>query len=121
MSSRAAEFLVEVDLGREAQKAGLPPSELPALLDACAAYPHLRCVGLMCIPPAGTPEATRPYFRQLRQLRDELRAGPARAQVELRELSMGMSADFEVAIEEGASLIRVGTAIFGQRTTRGPL
>lgn len=111
------EFLVEVDLGGEAQKAGLPPTELPALLDACAPLEHLRCVGLMCIPPAGEPEATRTYFRQLRELRDEVLEQGARPQVELRELSMGMSADFEQAIEEGATLVRVGTAIFGPRTS----
>lgn len=108
-------FLIEVDLAGEDQKAGLSPAEVPALLDACAGFEHLRCEGLMCIPPVGTPEQTRPYFRRLRELRDALRAGPARPNVDLRELSMGMSADFEAAIEEGATLIRVGTAIFGPR------
>lgn len=109
------EFLIEVNLGDEQQKAGAPASLLPALLDACAATEHARCVGLMIIPPAGEPEHTRRYFRELRELRDRLREGPERPGVELRELSMGMSADFEVAIEEGATLVRVGTAIFGAR------
>lgn len=108
-------ILIEVDLGGESQKAGAAPGEVPALLDACAGLDHLRCEGLMCIPPVGEPEHTRPYFRQLRELRDELADGPARPGVELRELSMGMSADFELAIEEGATLVRVGTAIFGPR------
>jgi pyridoxal phosphate enzyme (YggS family) len=109
------EFLIEVDLAGEAQKAGAPPAEIPELLDTCVAAEHARCVGLMIIPPVGEPEDTRRYFRELRELRDRLREGPARENVELRELSMGMSADFEVAIEEGATLIRVGTAIFGPR------
>jgi pyridoxal phosphate enzyme (YggS family) len=109
------EFLIEVNLGGETQKAGVEPDALPALLDACAQVERARCIGLMIIPPADEPGATRPYFRSLRELRDRLRDGPARANVDLRELSMGMSADFEVAIEEGASLVRVGTAIFGAR------
>jgi pyridoxal phosphate enzyme (YggS family) len=112
-------FLIEVNLADEHQKAGVDPAALPDLLDACAQVEHARCVGLMIIPPADEPEATRPYFRALRELRERLtldRAGHSRRNVDLRELSMGMSADFEVAIEEGATLVRVGTAIFGART-----
>ena len=111
-------FLVEVALAGEAQKAGVAPDRVPELLDACAQTEHgaARCVGLMVIPPATEdPEQTRPWFRDLRQLRDSLREGPDRANVDLVELSMGMSADFEVAIEEAATLVRVGTAIFGER------
>ena len=99
-------------------KAGAAPANVPALLDATAAATHgaVRCVGLMLIPPAADdPEQTRPWFRQLRALRDQLREGPERARVQLDALSMGMSADFEVAIEEGATLVRVGTALFGAR------
>ena len=97
--------LLEVNVGREPQKAGALPEQAAALLDQVRALPGLRCDGLMCIPPAsGDP---RPHFRALR----ELGAG-----LGLAELSMGMSADFEVAIEEGATLVRVGTAIFGERT-----
>jgi pyridoxal phosphate enzyme (YggS family) len=110
------EFLVEVNLGGEAQKAGVDPAGVEPLLDACAAFEHVRCVGLMIIPPVDDPESSRAYFRSLRELRDRLRNSPARPNVDLRELSMGMSADFEVAIEEGATLARVGTAIFGART-----
>jgi pyridoxal phosphate enzyme (YggS family) len=110
------EFLIEVDLAGETQKAGAEPAALPSLLDACAHIERARCVGLMIIPPADEPEATRPYFRSLRELRDQLNVGPTRPNVDLRELSMGMSADFEVAIEEGATLVRVGTAIFGVRS-----
>lgn len=115
--ARPVELLVEVNLGDEAQKAGVSEADLPALLDLVAAHPGLRCVGLMAIPPEGEPEQTRPYFARLRQLlRRE--AATARPGVDLVHLSMGMSADFEVAIEEGATMVRVGTAIFGPRPPR---
>lgn len=119
-------FLLEVAIAGEQQKAGVAPERVPDLLDACARTEHgaARCVGLMIIPPAADdPEQTRPWFRDLRQLFERLREverlreGPQRPNVDLRELSMGMSADFEVAIEEGATLVRVGTSIFGERTT----
>ena len=102
--------LLEVNLGREPQKGGCLPEALPALLREVASLPGLRCEGLMAIPPAeGDP---REYFRALRRLREEaLQAGAG----PLPELSMGMSADFEQAIAEGATLVRVGTAIFGAR------
>jgi len=111
-------FLVEVALAGEQQKAGVAPDQLPALLDHVAATEHgaARCAGLMIIPPdADDPEQTRRWFRALHRLREQLREGPERANVALDQLSMGMSADFEVAIEEGATLVRVGTAIFGDR------
>ena len=110
LSKRAAaaalvqRVLLEVNVGREAQKAGVLPENVPALLEEVRALPALACEGLMCIPPAeGDP---RPCFRLLRQL------GTACG---LPQLSMGMSADYEAAIEEGATLVRVGTAIFGER------
>ena len=107
--------LIQVSLAGEEQKSGCRPEELPALLDAIAATSLLRCRGLMCIPPAAADaEASRPYFRRLRELRDT-QAQRSRPGVELRELSMGMSQDFAVAISEGATLIRVGTAVFGAR------
>jgi pyridoxal phosphate enzyme (YggS family) len=109
------EFLVEIDLAGETQKAGVRPDDLPALLDACAELAAVRCIGLMIIPPVeDDPEASRGWFRRLRELHERLRARQRR-HVDLRELSMGMSADFEQAIEEGATLVRVGTAIFGAR------
>jgi len=99
--------LLEVNVGREPQKAGALPEDTPALLAEVRALPGLRCEGLMCIPPAsGDP---RPHFRALRELAQRLG---------LAELSMGMSADYETAIEEGATLVRVGTAIFGERARR---
>ena len=106
-------FLVEVNAG-EAQKGGVDPAGLGALLDAVGDHPHLHCAGLMTMAPAVEAAATRPYFRRLRELRDR-EARKDRRGVELRELSMGMSGDFEVAIEEGATLVRVGSAIFGER------
>ncbi len=113
-SGTAQEVLVQVNVVGEAQKAGVSPAELPELLDRFADLDRVRCCGLMLIPPRGTPAQTRPHFRALRELRDQL-AKRQRPGVELRELSMGMSADYEVAIEEGATWVRVGTAIFGPR------
>ena len=104
--------LVEVKLSTETTKHGVAPEDLPALLAAIAAQPQLRLAGLMTVPPLDAPgEAARPYFRHLRELRDE----HARRFPSLTELSMGMSGDFQVAIEEGATTVRVGTAIFGRR------
>ena len=96
--------LLEINIGREPQKAGVLPEDAAKLLDQVRALPKLRCDGLMCIPPAeGDP---RRHFAALRELGTKLG---------LRELSMGMSADYESAIEEGATIVRVGTAIFGSR------
>lgn len=107
------EVLLEVNLAGEDQKAGARPDDVPALLDAIAAEAGaVVCRGLMTLPPQDTPERTRPWFAALRELQARL---PARPHCEQRELSMGMSADFEVAIAEGATLVRVGTAIFGAR------
>ena len=108
--------LVQVNVAGEAQKRGVAPDALPALLDRFATAVHVRCAGLMLIPPF-TDDATaaRPHFAALRVLRDREAARP-RPNVDLRELSMGMSGDFEHAIAEGATLVRVGTAIFGART-----
>jgi pyridoxal phosphate enzyme (YggS family) len=110
--------LVEVNLGGEAQKSGCAEGELAALVDEFRARPSVRLEGLMCIPPletAAEPERARPFFRRLRELRDGERA---RTGLALAELSMGMSADYPIAIAEGATLVRVGTAIFGERPRR---
>jgi PLP dependent protein len=117
-STTRQDCLVQVNVAAEPQKRGLLPDALPALLDAFASLAHLRCVGLMVIPPLSEdPEASRPHFAALRRLRDA-EAARARPNVELRELSMGMSHDLETAIAEGATLVRVGTAIFGERRRR---
>lgn len=107
------EVFVQVNTGLEAQKGGAAPEEALALIEKASALPALRIRGLMCIPPlAGAPEESRSHFRLLRELRDAVN----RAGFEgVRALSMGMSKDFELAIEEGATHVRVGTAIFGSR------
>ena len=103
--------LVQVNVAAEASKKGLAPADLPALLDRFAALKVVRCEGLMLIPPRGD---ARPHFAALRALRDR-EAAIARPNVDLRELSMGMTEDLEIAIAEGATIVRVGTAIFGAR------
>jgi PLP dependent protein len=110
--SRPVRALVQVDLAGEETKFGLPEGELLATLEALRGSEGLRVEGLMLLPPDLEPEAARPYFRRLRALRDQAHAAGLLAG---RELSMGMSHDFEAAIEEGATLVRVGTAIFGDR------
>jgi hypothetical protein len=107
---------LQVNTGEESQKGGVAPSELPVLLEEVSRLEALRVEGLMCIPPLGRkPEESRPHFQLLRRLRDEAQA---RGFPSLRELSMGMSGDFEIAIEEGATLVRIGTAVFGPRPVR---
>ena len=108
--------LVQVDLAGEPTKFGAPPPEARRIVEAAARCRAVELAGLMLLPPfAEDPEAVRPYFARLRELRDELvRTGAAPAEA-LAELSMGMSHDFEVAVEEGATMVRVGTAIFGPR------
>src|ERR1700679_484333 len=105
--------LIEIKLSHEDTKHGLPPAELPALLTALQPLTHLEARGLMTVPPFDeNQETARPYFQHLRRLRDEnLTLCPT-----LTELSMGMSTDFAVAIEEGSTTVRLGTAIFARRT-----
>jgi len=107
-------ILLEVNVSGEASKYGFRPEELPAAVETIAALPGLALQGLMTMAPiAADPEAVRPVFAALRALRDELaRSYPT---LDWRHLSMGMTDDFEVAIEEGATLVRVGRAIFGER------
>lgn len=108
---------VEVNVGEESQKSGVPPSELLQTLRVVASLDHLELLGLMAIPPwSDDPEMSRPYFRRLAALLDEVNRALA---VPLRQLSMGMSHDFKVAIQEGSTLVRVGTAIFGERQAKG--
>ena len=108
------EVLIQVNLSGEAQKGGVAPDQVPGLLAACVGLAHLRVVGLMTVPARPErPEASRPAFAALRALRDRLCTAPGGDT--LRELSMGMSDDFEVAVEEGATRVRVGTALFGAR------
>ena len=107
--------LIQVNLAGEAQKHGVAPAPLAALLASFARLTHLRCTGLMVMPPfSDDPEESRPIFAALRRLRDE-QAAMGRPNIQLAELSMGMSHDLEVAVAEGATLVRVGTAVFGAR------
>lgn len=111
---RVVPCLLQVDFtgGRQ----GVAPGDAADTIAACAALSGIGVVGLMTLPPwSGDPEATRPYFRQLRTLRDQIR----QTHGEVTELSMGMSGDYQVAVEEGATMVRVGTALFGPRPTRG--
>jgi PLP dependent protein len=106
--------LLEINVAGEASKFGLKPDEVPAVLAASGRFPRVEIIGLMTMPPIRPePEKARPDFRRLRELRD---GWEAPCGVRLPELSMGMSHDFEVAIEEGATFIRIGTALFGERT-----
>ena len=111
----APELLIQVEVAHQATKFGAPLTDVPRLFEAAARLQAATVVGLMTLPPVPqTPEDARPWFRQLRDLRDEWLASGVPASM-LRELSMGMSGDFEVAIQEGATMVRVGTAIFGSR------
>ena len=114
-AGRTLDVLVQVDLAGEATKHGAREDELAPLFDAATTARSVRVVGLMLLPPAvEDPDAVRPYFRTLRDVRERLLAGGVDGAM-LTELSMGMSHDFEAAIEEGATLVRVGTAVFGSR------
>jgi PLP dependent protein len=119
-AGRAIDLLVQVDLAGERTKFGTPEGRLPDIFEAATGLRSTRMVGLMLLPPAvEDPEAARPYFRELRSLRERLLARGVDAAM-LQELSMGMSHDFEVAIEEGSTMVRVGTAIFGGRPAVRP-
>jgi pyridoxal phosphate enzyme (YggS family) len=112
-TARPVRALVQVDLAGEEAKFGLPEAELLAALEALRGAEGLRVEGLMVLPPYfDEADRTRPYFRRLRSLRDRAQAAGLLAG---RELSMGMSHDYEAAVEEGATIVRVGTAIFGER------
>ncbi len=108
---------VQIDLAGEASKSGAAVDVVPSIVETIRACRHLNLVGLMTLPPFfEDPEGVRPYFRRLREMRDELRARGVFKTGE-GELSMGMSHDYEVAVEEGSTMVRVGTAIFGARNT----
>jgi pyridoxal phosphate enzyme (YggS family) len=105
-AAKQQEILLQVNIGREPQKSGIDPDDVARAVKQLAAYPSLRLRGLMAIPPAGEAEETRRFFRELRAMRDA---------EGMEQLSMGMSEDYEVAIEEGSTMVRVGRAIFGSR------
>lgn len=114
---KTLDALIEINIGGELAKSGIAPesAELEAILTSAPLWPHLRIQGLMTVPPlTEDPEGARPYFRRLRELRDRL-ATRQLPGISFDVLSMGMSHDFEVAVEEGSTCVRVGTAIFGER------
>ena len=114
-TGRTPDLLIQVDLAGEATKFGVSPAEVPRLLEAAAACRAARVAGLMTLPPVPeSPEDARPWFARLRDLRDQWLATGVPPTM-LRELSMGMSGDFEAAIGEGSTLVRVGRAVFGPR------
>ena len=111
---RRLDVCLQVNLSEEPQKSGVAPEGLRELLRCCATLPHLRVTGLMTVPAAASdPEQSRSTFARLRELRDTLHSSEGGDS--LRQLSMGMSGDFEIAVEEGSTLVRVGTALFGPR------
>lgn len=113
--NKLARVFIEVSLAREENKTGIARAEVVGLLEKVSGLTHLRVEGLMTVPPFREDlEEVRPYFRELRELRDSLDSLDS-PNVQLKELSMGMTHDFTVAIEEGATIVRVGTALFGPR------
>ena len=110
------DVLIEINIGAEASKSGIAPEELPALLECAHAFPSVQVRGLMAIPPAAAPGASRPFFGRLCTLFEQAHAAQD-GNVCMEYLSMGMSADFADAILEGANLVRVGTALFGARNS----
>jgi len=113
---KVQQVFLEVNVSAEAAKYGFAADEVAATLASMASLAHLRVTGLMTVAPlVEDPEEARPVFRRLRELRDGLNA-PRPPQARLRELSMGMTDDFEVAVEEGSTVVRLGRALFGERT-----
>jgi PLP dependent protein len=117
--NKIQDVLIQVNLGGEETKSGADEKDLPDLIKEAAQFKNISVKGLMVIPPFyDDPEAVRPYFSHLRILRDKIGktlGSDSISNISMNELSMGMSGDFEVAIEEGATLVRIGTAIFGER------
>lgn len=105
---------LQVNIGDEPQKQGFRPDEIKNAVTEICSLRNVRVEGLMCIPPFVPPEQTRPYFRKMKALFDEMKQ-ENRDNIDIRTLSMGMSSDYMVAIEEGANMVRVGSAIFGKR------
>ena len=116
---RALDILVQVNIGEEPRKSGVMPDEAGALLEAVKQCPRLRCLGLMALPPRfDAPEASRPYFRLLRRMAEDFARRELFFDNQAVELSMGMSGDYAAAVEEGSTIVRVGTALFGARPAR---
>ena len=107
--------LIEVNSGKEEQKYGVDPEDLPGLIEEISSYPHIKIMGLMTMGPRfGNPEESRPYFQKTRKLFEQIKDLHL-PNVEMKYLSMGMTNSYEIAIEEGANLVRIGTKLFGDR------
>ncbi len=114
-NGKIQDVLVQVNVGGEASKAGVSPEDAESLIQAISPLENLAVKGLMTIPPFfDSPETVRPYFRRLARLRDEIKTRRI-PRISMQELSMGMTGDFEAAIAEGATMVRIGSAIFGER------
>lgn len=114
-AGKVIEVMIQVNLAAEPQKSGIPEDQVEGMVEAVRSLEFLRLKGLMTMPPFfDDPDRARPYFARLRELRDKL-ISRAILSPEMKELSMGMTGDFEVAVEEGATLVRIGTALFGPR------
>ena len=113
--NKKLDLMIQINLAGETQKSGIAPEQAPELINAASEFSNIRVVGLMTMPPFfDDPENARPYFAQLRMLREKL-INEGILDGEARDLSMGMTGDFEAAIEEGATIVRIGTALFGPR------
>jgi len=113
--NRVMPILIEINSGEEEQKAGVMPEEATALIEEISGFQHVRVMGLMTMGPfEGDPEDSRPYFRKTRRIFDKIKAMNL-PRVEMRNLSMGMSNSYKVAVEEGANIVRIGTLLFGER------
>lgn len=120
-ADRVMDILIEINIGMEESKSGISAEEtIPLVKEIVAECPNVRIRGVMCVPPHGeTPEESRPYFKKTKEIFDELKTlSLPEAQFKPDTLSMGMSADFEIAIEEGSTIVRVGSSIFGKRNYR---
>lgn len=116
VAGKKVEVLIEINSGAEEDKTGILPQDLGSLLETAARLTHVRLVGLMTMGPlTGDPELSRPYFSKTRRLFEEIKSSHI-TDAEMRVLSMGMSGSYRVAIEEGATMVRLGTALFGPRT-----
>ncbi|MBP2030732.1 pyridoxal phosphate enzyme (YggS family) [Methanohalophilus levihalophilus] len=111
---KVQEVFLQVNIGDEPQKYGFDLDEINSVVSEIHSYDNILVKGLMCIPPYGSPEETRLYFRKMKALFDEMK-GENSGNIDIQELSMGMSGDYRVAIEEGATMVRVGSGIFGNR------
>jgi hypothetical protein len=116
-AGKVQDIFLQVNIGDEPQKSGFKLDDIRQEINEITSLKNIRVTGMMCIPPYVPPEQARPYFKKMKALFDELKAETQGKfdNIDLKELSMGMSGDYRVAIEEGATMVRIGSAIFGER------